>query len=112
MSVLNAIMLIRRVCVYRDIERRRTEDERAETPSWLSQQDNYYVKLVLLCVIVIVACCVVYVRSSWHAAAALRRVPTMSYYMLDEDISSLSSVNIHKSRSYSHFLSRDAVYSS
>jgi len=95
----------------RDIERRRSEDEQARVPSWLSQQDSYYLQLVLLLVIVIMVCCAVYLCSSWHAAAALRRVPTMSYYMLDEDIGALDSVSIPKSRSYSQF-SRAGIYSS
>jgi len=64
---------------------------------WLSQQHNYY-KVLLLCGFIVVVCCVMYVRWLWQTAA-LRRVPTMSYYMLDEDVT-LSSVRINRSRSY------------
>jgi len=93
--------------MHRDIERRKSKGERAQMP-WLSQQDNYY-QVFLLCMFVVLVCCVFYLRCTWQTAAALRRVPTMSYYMLDEDFR-LSSVNIHKSQSYSQ-LSR-GLYSS
>jgi len=93
--------------VCRDIERRRSHDEHTHLP-WLSQQDNYY-HVLLLCVIVILIICVLYVRSTWQTAAALRRVPTMSYYMLDAD-SGPSSVHVQKSRSYSQLLG--SIYTS
>ena len=89
---------------HRDIERRKSQDEHAQIP-----QHDYYFQVLWFCVFVIVVSCFIYLRSTWQTAAALRRVPTMSYYMVDEDLS-LSSVHIHKSRSYSQ-LSR-GLYSS
>ena len=101
-------MMVFDVCKHRDIEKHKSRDDRPHAP-WLSQQQNYYQVLLLLCVSIIVVICVVYLRSTWQAASALRRVPTMSYYMLDAE-SGPSSVRIDRSRSYSQ-LSR-SLYSS
>jgi len=95
------------LCVNRDIERRKSQDEQERAP-WLSEVDNYR-QWLMLCLFVVLLSCVICVRCKWRTASALHRVPTMSYYMIDAE-SSPSSVHVHKCRSYSQL--SHSLYSS
>jgi len=105
--ISKVVMLIFWCVWHRDIERRKSRAEQDHEPR-PSQVDNYQ-QLLMLCLFLMLLGCVICMRSSWRTASALRRVPTMSYYMIDED-SSPSSVHVQKCRSYSQ-LSR-SMYSS
>jgi len=70
------------------------------SPPWTSRTEPFYY-VIVFCLVILGIVVLLYIRRLRRAAFPLRRVPTMSYYMLDTDETS-QSVRVDRSQSYSH----------
>ena len=71
------------IYLYRELE---NHDMVHYKPPWVLVELHYANYMVILCFVIVLAAIVLYVRRlrPW-GAAEMKRVPTMSYFMTDED---------------------------